>query len=83
VLNESVAMQGLALQRSENHYLQGAGKKVSLFAFFHERVICSRPWVIDYLRQGLEQNSLIDICSQGLFLTDCQYAIEFVASSEF
>ena len=74
-------MQGLALQRSENHHLQGAGEKVSLFAFFHEWGVCSRPKVIDYLKQGLEQNSLIDIYSQELFLSDCQDAIEFVASS--
>jgi hypothetical protein len=33
------------------------------------------------LKQGLEQNSLIDIYSQELFLSDCQDAIEFVASS--
>jgi hypothetical protein len=33
------------------------------------------------LRQGLEQNSLIDIYSQELFLSDRQDAIEFVASS--
>jgi len=37
VLHEGIAMQGLALQRSENHHLQGAGKKVALFGFFHER----------------------------------------------
>jgi hypothetical protein len=76
-------MQGLALQRSENHHLQGAGEKVSLFMFFHERRVCSRPSVRDHLGQGLEQNSLIDIYSQELFLSDYQDAIEFVASSEF
>src|SRR6267378_3153498 len=37
VLHEGITVQGLALQRSENHHLQGAGKKVSLFGFFHER----------------------------------------------
>jgi hypothetical protein len=41
------------------------------------------PSVRDHLRQGLEQNSLIGIYSQELFLNDCQDAIEFVASSEF
>src|SRR6266404_3080381 len=81
VLHEGVAMQGLALQGSENHHLQGAGEKVSLFWFFHEWGVCSRPTVIDHLRQGLEQNSLIDTYSQELFLSDCQDAIEFVASS--
>ena len=76
-------MQGLAFQRSENHHLQGAGKKVSLSGFLHERGVCSRPSVRDDLAQGLEQNSLIDIYSQEQFLSDCQDAIEFVASSEF
>ncbi len=72
-------MQGLAFQRSENHHLQGTWEKVSLLGFFHERGVCSRPTVRDHLRQGLEQNSLIDIYSQELFLSDCQDAIEFVA----
>jgi hypothetical protein len=76
-------MQGLSFQRSENHHLQGTGEKVSLFVFFHERGVCSRPSVRDLLRQGLEQNSLIDIYSQELFLSDCQDPMEFVASSRF
>src|SRR5882762_608746 len=61
VLHEGIAMEGLALQRSKNHHLQGAGEKVSLFGFFHERGVCSRTWVRDHLRQGVEQNSVVEI----------------------
>jgi hypothetical protein len=70
VLNEGIPMEGLELQRPENHHFQGAGEKVALLGFFHERGIGSRPSVRDSFRQGLEQNSVIEICSQEEFLSD-------------
>src|ERR1700676_3928205 len=33
VLNEGVAVEGLALRGAENHHLEGAGKEVALFGF--------------------------------------------------
>jgi len=36
VLDQGVTVEGLALQRTENHHLQGAGEKVSLCGFLHE-----------------------------------------------
>src|SRR5271156_3636809 len=35
VLDEGVAVQRLALESSENHHLERAGKEVALFLFFH------------------------------------------------
>src|SRR6266436_6115731 len=43
VLRERVPMQRLPLQRSENHHLQRAGKKVSFLSVFHGWEIFSKP----------------------------------------
>jgi hypothetical protein len=83
VLHEGVAVQGLTLQGSEDHHLQGAWKKVSLIGFFHERESAPGLSVRDHLGQGLEQNSVIVTGSQELFLSYRQDSIEFVPPSEF
>jgi hypothetical protein len=62
VLNERVAMQGLALEGSENHHFKRTGKEVTLFRLFHDLL----P-VPGYVHQGLEQNSVMRFCRQGIF----------------
>jgi len=69
VLDEGVAVEGLAFEGTENHHLEGAGEEVALLGlgFFHERGVCSRVSVQGHFVQGLEQNSIIEIGSQELF----------------
>jgi hypothetical protein len=55
-------MQGLPFQRSENHHLQGARKKVSLDRFFHAGRFFS--CFADHAAQGLEQTSMVRADSQ-------------------
>ena len=55
-------MQGLPFQRSENHHLQGARKKVSLDRFFHAGRFFS--WFADHAAQDLEQTSMVRFQSQ-------------------
>jgi len=83
VLDEGVAVEWLALQRAENHHLQGAGEKVSLCGFLHERWRLLRTSVRDFFSQGLEQNSIGKVCCQELFLSKRQNAIVFVPISKF
>jgi len=42
VLDEGVAVEGLALEGAENHHFEGAGEKVALWWFFHEPEVCSK-----------------------------------------
>ena len=53
VLDEGIAVERLALERSENHHLEGSGEKVALLVFVHEApcrsvnlgLYCSTPRV--------------------------------------
>lgn len=84
VLDECVAVEGLAFEGAENHHLQGAGEEIALLwlGFFHERGVCSRVSVRGHFVQGLEQNSIRENRSQEFSWGDLEKAIEFAAADK-
>ena len=67
MLDEGVTVQRLALESSENHHLQRAGKEVALFRFF---TVVLRSLSGGYVQQGLEQNSVVELGGQAYFWAD-------------
>jgi hypothetical protein len=65
VLDKSVTMEGLPLESSQNHHFESAGEEVTLFGFFHGQLPGEGG---GYAPQGLEQNSVLELWRQEIFL---------------